>query len=283
MNRLKPHKQRRPFKAFLKRYGRVIIGGAIVVIVALMALFSEQLATHDPYAVNIAAAKTAPNAEYWLGTDKFGRDIYSRIVYGAKITLVVSIGVQVLVIAIGTTLGLLCGYYKKFDAICSRIMEGIAALPTTLLALAIATVLGAGTINVIFSIVVTALPSLVRVIRSQVLSLREKEFVESEKAMGASDLRIIFRHILPHCSNYLLIRCATGISGTIGTMSTLSYLGVGLDPTIPSWGSILADGNSFLFLYPYMCLFPGIVISVTVFGFTMLGEGLRDVLDPKYR
>lgn len=276
-------KKRRPLKAFLRRYGRVLIGGFFVSIVVIMAVFAPLIATHNPYAVDMTLAKTAPCKEFLFGTDIYGRDIFSRIVYGARITLIVAIGVQVLVIAIGTTIGLLCGYYKRFDGIFSRIMEGLAAMPQILLALAIATILGEGTFNVIFAIVICALPSLVRVIRSQVLSLREKEFVESEKAMGASDSRTIFLHILPHCSNYLLIRCATGISTTISSMSTLSYLGVGMDPTIPSWGAILADGNGMLFLYPYMCLYPGLVISLTIFGFTMLGEGLRDVLDPKYR
>lgn len=276
-------RRRRPLKAFLRRYGRVMIGGTLVSIVVIMALFSPLIAPYDPYQVNMSVAKTAPCARFWFGTDTFGRDIFSRIVYGSRITLIVAIGVQILVVAIGTTLGLLCGYYRRFDSICSRVMEGLAAMPQILLALAIATILGEGTFNVICALVVCALPSLVRVIRSQVLSLREKEFVESAKAMGASDFRTIFFHILPHCSNYLLIRCATGISGTISSMSTLAFLGVGMDPTIPSWGGILSTGNTWLFLYPYMCIFPGIVISLTVFGFTMLGEGLRDVLDPKYR
>ncbi len=282
MNRLQPRK-RRPLGAFLRRYGRVIIGGVIVALVVIMALFSEQLAPNDPYAVNQALAKTAPCDEYPFGTDIYGRCIYSRVVYGARITLIVALVVQTLTIAIGTTLGLLCGYYSKFDNICSRIMEGIAAMPSILLALAISTVLGAGTFNVIFSVTICALPSLVRVIRSEVLSLKEKEFVESEKAAGASDVRIIFGHILPHCTNYLLIRCATGISGTISTMAALSYLGVGLDPTIPNWGAILSDNNSQLMFNSYMCVYPGIVLSLTIFGFTILGEGLRDVLDPKYR
>lgn len=276
-------RKRRPLKAFLRRYGRVLLGGFFVSLVVIMAVFAPLIATHDPYRVDMTLARTPPCGEFLFGTDIYGRDIFSRIVYGARITLIVAIGVQVLVIAIGTTIGLLCGYYKRFDGICSRVMEGLAAMPQILLALAIATILGEGTFNVIFAIVICALPSLVRVIRSQVLSLREKEFVESEKAMGASDFRTIFLHILPHCSDYLLIRCATGISTTISSMSTLSYLGVGMDPTIPSWGAILADGNGYLFLYPYMCLYPGVVISLTIFGFTMLGEGLRDVLDPKYR
>lgn len=276
-------RKRRPFKAFLRRYGRVMIGGFFVAIVVIMAIFAPVLATHDPYRVDMSVAKMEPCKEHWFGTDQYGRDIYSRVIYGSRITLLVAIAVQILVVAIGTILGLLCGYYKKFDAVCSRVMEGLAALPQLLLALAVATLLGAGAFNVIFSLVVCALPSIVRAIRSLVLSLREREFVEREKAMGASDFRTIFLHILPHCSNYLLIRCATGISSTISTQSTLAFLGVGLDPTIPSWGASIADGQAFLFFYPYMSVIPGVIICMTVFGFTMLGEGLRDVLDPKLR
>lgn len=275
-------KRRRP-GAFLKRYGRVIIGGSIVMVVVIMAVFAPFIATQDPYVTDIAAAKMEPCAEHLFGTDHLGRDIFSRVVYGSRITLIIAILVQCLAVVIGTSLGLLSGYYKKFDVICSRIMEGLAALPQLLLALAIASLLGAGTINVVMSLVICALPSLVRAVRSLVLSLREQEFVEREKAIGASDFRTIFKHILPHCSDYLLIRCATGISGTIGTQATLAFLGVGLDPTIPSWGASISDGQAFLFFYPYMSIIPGIVISLTVFGFTMLGEGLRDVLDPKLK
>lgn len=280
---MQKQRKRRPLKAFLRRYGRVIIGGFFVIIVVLMAIFAPLLATHDPYYIDMSQAKMEPCAEHWFGTDQYGRDIFSRVVYGSRITLIVAIGVQVLVVTIGTTLGLLCGYYKRFDAICSRVMEGLAALPQLLLALAIATLLGEGTFNVIFSLVICALPSIVRAVRSLVISLREREFVECEKAMGASDFRTIFLHILPHCSNYLLIRCATGISGTIGTQSTLAFLGVGLDPTIPSWGASISDGQAFLFFYPYMSVIPGLIICMAVFGFTMLGEGLRDILDPKLK
>lgn len=276
-------KKRRPFKAFIRRYGRVLIGAVIIAVMVITAVFAPLIATHDPYHTDIKEAKKAPSSEHLFGTDIYGRDNFSRIVYGSRITLVIGIGVQVLVVAIGTTLGLLSGYYRKFDNICSRVMEGLAAMPQLLLALAVATLLGEGTFNVIFSLVVCALPSITRAVRSQVLSLRELEFVESAKAKGASDARIIFLHILPHCSSYLLIRCATGISGTITNMCTLSFLGVGLDPTIPSWGATMADGNALLLFYPYMCVIPGLVICVTVFGFTIMGEGLRDVLDPKLR
>ena len=279
---MKQERQRRPFKAYIKRYGRIIIGLTIIAVVVIMAVFAPLIATHDPYIANVREAKIAPCPEHLFGTDYLGRDIFSRIVYGARITLIVALLVQVLVVVIGTALGLLCGYYRRFDNICSRIMEGIAALPAVLLALALATLLGQGTGNIIFSLVICGLPSIVRAVRSQVLSIKQLEFIESEKAMGASDFRTIFLHIMPHCSSYLLIRCASGISSTISTQASLAFLGVGLDPIIPNWGASIADGNAYLFFCPYMSIIPGIVISITVFGFIMLGEGLRDVLDPKY-
>lgn len=273
-------KRRKP-KAFVKRYGRIMIGGVIVGILVITAIFAPLLAPSDPNEVNMGNAKKLPSIENRFGTDVFGRDLFSRIIYGTRITLVVALGVQTFVIIMGSICGLLAGYYRRVDGILMRFMEGLAAMPQLLLALVIASVLGPGIFKMMIALVVSALPAITRMMRSQVLSLREKEFIESEKAMGASDFRTIFLHILPHCSSYLLIRFNTGLASTVLALASLSYLGVGLNPAIPNWGAIIADGQDFLLLYPHLVVFPGLAICLTVFGFSMMGEGLRDILDPR--
>ena len=274
-------KRRKP-KAFIKRYGRVMIGGAIVAALVIMAVFAPLIATHDPQAVDMTIAKQTPNSEHLFGTDVYGRDLFSRVVYGSRVTLVATLGIQAMVIIIGSICGLLCGYYRRVDGILSRIMEGLSAMPQLLLALVIASVLGRGTFKMMLSLVLCLIPSLTRMMRSQVLSLKEKEFIQSEKAMGASNFRTIFMHILPHCVPYLLIRFNTGLASTVLNLASLSYLGVGLDPSIPNWGAIIADGQELLLLYPHMVIAPGLAICITVFGFCLFGEGLRDILDPKF-
>ena len=278
---MRTKKPRRTPKAFVKRYGRLMIGGFIIGIFALMAIFAPFIATHDPDALNLAEKHALPNAEHILGCDAYGRDLFSRLVYGARTTMGVALLVQILTIAISATCGLLAGYYRKVDMIMMRVMEVIHAIP--LLALVIASVLGPGVGNLMIALVVCHLPGPTRYVRAQVLSLRKREFVESEKAMGASDARTIFLHIMPHCSSYLLLRFSSGLGGTVRSLSTLAYLGVGMDPSIPNWGAIISDGNSLMFVYPHLVVSAGIAISLTIFGFCMLGDGLRDVLDPKMR
>lgn len=280
---MRTKKPRRTPKAFVKRYGRLMIGGFIIGIFALMAIFAPFIATHDPDALSLSEKHALPNAEHILGCDAYGRDLFSRLVYGARTTMGVALLVQILTIAISATCGLLAGYYRKVDMIMMRVMEVIHAIPQTLLALVIASVLGPGVGNLMIALVVCHLPGPTRYVRAQVLSLRKREFVESEKAMGASDARTIFLHIMPHCSSYLLLRFSSGLGGTVSSLSTLAYLGVGMDPSIPNWGAIISDGNSLMFVYPHLVVSAGIAISLTIFGFCMLGDGLRDVLDPKMR
>ena len=280
---MRTKKPRRTPKAFVKRYGRLMIGGFIIGIFALMAIFPPFIATHDPDALSLSEKHALPNAEHILGCDAYGRDLFSRLVYGARTTMGVALLVQILTIAISAICGLLAGYYRKVDMIMMRVMEVIHAIPQTLLALVIASVLGPGVGNLMIALVVCHLPGPTRYVRAQVLSLRKREFVESEKAMGASDARTIFLHIMPHCSSYLLLRFSSGLGGTVSSLSTLAYLGVGMDPSIPNWGAIISDGNSLMFVYPHLVVSAGIAISMTIFGFCMLGDGLRDVLDPKMR
>ena len=283
MSNTKYKKPRRTPKAFFKRYFRLMVGGLIIGSIALCGIFAPLIATHDPYYVDMAIRNTPPTEDHIFGTDHYGRDLFSRIVYGARVTLGVALLVQVMVVLIGAILGVIAGYFRRADLIIMRLMEVIHAVPQLVLALVIASVMGQGVVNLAFALVLTGLPGPTRYVRAQVLSLRKREFIESEKAMGASSARAMFLHILPHCSSYLLLRFSSGLGGTVGSLSSLSYLGVGLDPSVPNWGAIISDGQSLLFVYPHLAIPAGLAISITVFGFCLLGDGLRDVLDPKLR
>ncbi len=276
-------KSRVKFIFFMKRYGRIIIAGTVLVIIMLIAIFAPLIATHDPYKVDIYKAKITPNDEHIMGTDAYGRDIFSRIVYGTRTSLIISLSVNALAIIIGTIIGLMCGYFIYVDRIVMRIMEALNALPMLLLAIVFASVLGPGVDKLIICLTIVNLPGIARLVRSQVLSLKEKEFIESATASGASNLRIIFKYILPLCYSPLIIRFTNGLSATILTQSTLSFLGVGLDSRIPTWGGIIGEGRAYVVVYPHMCTYAGLAIVITVLAFSIFGDGVRDVLDPKLR
>lgn len=218
-----------------------------------------------------------------FGTDAYGRDMWSRLLFGSRNTLIISLGAQVLLTVSGTLLGLLCGYYTKVEKYLMRVLDAMATIPNLLLCLLMVSVFGAGVPNMMLALSFHGIPGLARMVRNQVLSLREKEYIESEKAMGASDIRTVILHILPACSSYLLVRFSAGLSGSILSMTSLSYLGVGLDPTVASWGGMIQNSQKIMFALPHSFMVPTVAIAVTVFGFAMLGDGLRDLLDPKLR
>ena len=269
--------------AFIKRYLRILVAGTVLLFIFGVAIFAPYIATHDPMQNNTYIKNQLPDDEYILGTDYLGRDLFSRIVYGTRSSLMISISVNFLAIIIGTVLGLLCGYYRKVDQILMRVLEAINALPTILLAIVMVTVLGQGVDKLIMTLVVVNLPGIARLVRSQVLSIKEQEHVECARASGASNLRIIFKYILPLCTSPLIIRFTGGLSGTILTQASLSFLGVGIDPRQPNWGAIINDGREMLFSRPGQCAYPGFAIIITVLAFSILGDGVRDALDPKLR
>lgn len=268
---------------FLKKYGRLMIGGSIIAAVVFCAIFAPVLTDQDPTLVVLANSKQLPNAEHILGCDYYGRDIWARLLYGSRTTLIVVIGSQLLTTVAGAVLGLICGYYSKVEKVLMRILEGFATIPNLLLCLMMVSIFGAGTINLILAMSIGGIPGCARVVRSQVLSLKEKEYIESEKAMGASDIRTMFVHILPACFSYLIVRVTTGLAGNMLRMTSLSYLGLGLDPLIPSWGGEIQQAQSYMFTTPHMVLYPALAICITIFGFSMLGDAVRDLLDPKLR
>lgn len=276
-------KQRSRAYYLMRKYGRVIVGGTIIAVVIFCSIFADFLTDFDPMKIDLANGKQPADSVHFMGTDKYGRDLWSRILYGSQNNLLIAFGTQVVVTVVGTVLGLLCGYYNKVEKYLMRILEGFALIPNLLLMMMLASIAGAGVPNMIIAMSMGGFSGCARMVRNQVLSIREKEFIESEKAMGASDMRTLFIHVLPQCSTYLINRFSGGLAGSIMALTTLSYLGFGLDPTVPSWGGIIAENQSAIFGTPHLVLYPGIVVCLTVFGFQMLGDGIRDLLDPKLR
>ena len=284
MSKTTTKKPRMKFSAFLKKYGRIMIGGSIILAVLFCTIFAPFLTKYDPEEVgDYSEFKQPPSEEHWLGTDIYGRDMWARVVYGGRNTLLVSIGAQCLLVILGTILGLLCGYYNKVEKYLMRFLDACSTIPNLLLTMLLISVFGSGVPQMIIAMSIYGVPGLARMIRNQVLSLREKEYIESEKAMGASDLRTVFLHILPACASYLLVRFSNGLAGMILSMTSLSFLGVGLDPTMASWGGLVNDGQKIMFAVPHVIMVPTAVISITVFGYAMLGDGLRDLLDPRLK
>ena len=269
--------------AFIRRYLRVMVAGFVLFCIALVGIFAPQIATHDPGELNIRSMNQPPSEEHLFGTDMYGRDIFSRVIYGTRVSLVISLSVTILSIIIGTCLGLLVGYYKWADRIIMRFLEGFSAMPGILLTITIITVMGNGVGKMIFAMVIVRLTGITRLVRQQVLSIKEKEHVECAKASGASNLRIMFKYILPLCSSPLIIRFTSGLGGAILSQASLAFLGVGIDPRTPSWGGVINEGRSLIMLYPYQCLYAGVAIMITTLAFSILGDGLRDILDPKLR
>lgn len=269
--------------AFLRRYLRVIVAGSVLACIFLVAIFAPLIATHDPGETDVFKMNQLPSEEHLMGTDCYGRDIFSRIIYGSRVSLLISITVNVCAIVFGTILGLLVGYYRWADKIIMRILEGINALPTMLLAITLITVLGDGIDKLIICLTVVNLPGIARLVRAQVLSIKEKEHIECARASGASNLRIMFKYVLPLCVSPLIIRFTSGLGGTILTQASLSFLGVGLDPRTPNWGGIISEGRNMVMVQPHQCGYAGLAIMITVLAFSIMGDGIRDILDPRLR
>ncbi|EJL41992.1 peptide ABC transporter substrate-binding protein [Brevibacillus agri] len=262
-----------------------MIGLVIIAIMVIFALFAPLIATHGPNEMDLANSLSEPGIDgHLLGTDNYGRDLFSRIVYGTRISLIVGIFAIGLGGMIGTLLGLLAGYYGgKWDALIMRLMDGLFAFPFILLSISLMTVLGAGLFNVILAIGIANIPGFARIVRGQVLAVKEEEYIEVTRSLGANDSRIIFHHILPNCMAPIIVYATMHVAGAIISEAALSFLGLGVQPPTASWGSILKDGKDFLVLSPHMATFSGLAILLSVLGFNLFGDGLRDALDPKMK
>jgi len=281
----------------LARQPNVVVGGLIVLLIALLGIFAPVLGTKDPVENNPSFKLKKPGAEatirnddgtkstyvHRLGTDSLGRDVWSRIAYGARVSLIVGVTVAVLSITIGLVIGLIAGYVRWLDFIIMRIMDGLMAIPAILLAIALVSLFrkGSGLLPVIVAIVVPDIPRVVRLVRSVVLSVREEPYVEAAVISGTPTVKLIVRHILPNTVSPLIVQGTFIAAGAILVEAVLSFLGIGVSPDTPTWGNIMADGRTYFRIHPHLILYPGIVLALTVLAVNMLGDGLRDTLDPK--
>jgi len=260
-------------------------GGVLILAMLVTAIFAEVLQTHDPIATDASATLASPSADHWLGTDHLGRDIYSRIVHGARVSLIVGVASTLLGSVLGGIIGLLSGYVGgNTDLITQRILDILQGLPLLVLALVMSAALGPAVHNVIIAISIPIIPRAARVIRSSVLSIREMQYVEAARSLGVRHLRIAFRHILPNTMGPFIVLCTAQLGSAILVEATLSFLGLGVPEPYPSWGRMLSvSAAEYAQKAPHLVLFPGIAISLAVFGSNMLGDALRDTLDPRLR
>ena len=260
-------------------------GGALMLLMVFTAIFADPLATHDPIATDAANTLARPSAEHWLGSDHLGRDIYSRIVHGARVSLIVGVLSTLAGAVLGGIVGLLSGYFGgKTDLITQRILDILQGLPLLVLALVMSAALGPSVHNVIIAISVPIIPRAARVIRASVLSLREMQYVEAARALGIGHLRIAFRHILPNTIGPFIVLTTAQLGSAILVEASLSFLGLGVPEPYPSWGRMLSvSAAEYAQKAPWLVLFPGIAISLAVFGSNLLGDALRDTLDPRLR
>jgi peptide/nickel transport system permease protein len=267
----------------LGRSRSTMVGGAIVLAVVLIAIFAPLLSPYDPLEIEVNRRLIGPAPAYLFGTDNLGRDILSRVIHGARISLTVGSLVVLCSAGAGTVLGLLAGYSHRLDRILMRIMDGLMAFPTTLLAIALMAALGARLSNVIIALAIVFTPRVARVVRSVTLVLRELDYVQAAQALGARDARILARHVLPNCLAPVIVQSTFIFAESVLAEAALSFLGVGLPPYIPSWGTIITTGRMFMQIAPWITIFPGLAILVSVLGLNLLGDGLRDLADPRLR
>jgi peptide/nickel transport system permease protein len=274
-------KKRGRVGGFIYRHPTIVIGGAVVGLMIFIAIFAPFLATVDPTALAPAKRTRPPSDLYWFGTDMLGRDVYSRVLYGSRVSLMIGFSVAACASIIGTSIGLIAGFFRWVDTIVMRIMDGLMSIPAILLAIALMALTRASMKNVIIAITVAEFPRVCRLVRGVVLSLREQPYVEAAIASGTRLPVIIWKHILPNTLAPLMVQATFICASAMITEATLSFLGAGTPPIIPSWGNIMAEGRALWQVKPYIVFFPAVFLCVTVLAVNMLGDGLRDALDPR--
>jgi peptide/nickel transport system permease protein len=276
-----PVKVRRGVIGFLRNNPTVAIGGALLLALVLIGIFAPYLWTVDPTALAPAKRTRPPSADYWFGTDALGRDVYSRVLYGTRVSLTVGLSVALLATLAGLTIGLVSGFVRWADGIVMRVMDGLMSIPPILLAIALMALTRGSVGNVIMAITVAEIPRVSRLVRSVVLSLREQAYVDAAIASGTRTPMIILRHILPNTMAPMLVQATYVCASAMIVESILSFIGAGTPPTIPSWGNIMAEGRALWQVKPYIVFFPAAFLSVTVLAVNLVGDGLRDALDPR--
>ena len=274
---------RRWWRRFARNRGAVF-GLAVLLVIVLTSVFAPLLAPYDPVAQGVGPPLQRPSLEHWAGTDSFGRDLLSRIIYGARIALVVGVVSVALAMLIGVSLGLAAGYYGGWlDIVVMRTMDALFAFPIIILAIAMMAIMGFGVLNVIIAVAVGFIAPFARVTRADVLAVKEEPYVEAARLAGVSSRAIIIRHVLPNVMAPIIVQAALRVSGAIITEAGLSFLGLGPPPPNPVWGSMIAEGRNFIVMAPHVSTFPGIALMLAIIGLNLLGDGLRDTLDPRLR
>ena len=278
-------RQNSPWMEILTRFSRnklAMLGAIVLLILILSAIFADVLAPYGMDDQDVSQALQGPSSEHWFGTDKFGRDQFSRVLYGGRVSLRVGIVAVAVALVFGGTLGVIAGYVGgKVDSVIMRVMDVLMAVPGMLLAVAIAASLGAGLGNMMIAIGIGNVPGYARITRAAVMSAKGNEYVEAARATGASNLRIILRHILPNSIAPVIVQATLGVASSITAM--LSFLGLGAAPPTPEWGGMLSTARDYLRTHAYMAIFPGLFIMITVFSLNVMGDGLRDAIDPRLK
>lgn len=270
----------------LVRNKMAMLGLVILLILVLSAIFADVIADYDTKVVaqHITERLQGPSAAHWFGTDEFGRDIFARIVHGSRVSLVVGLISVSVSLLIGGSLGAFAGFYGgKVDNVIMRIMDVFLAVPSILLAITIVAALGTNLVNVMLAIGISGMPSYARIVRAAVMSVKDQEFVESSRAIGATSVTIIFREILPNCMAPIIVQATLSVAGAILSTASLSFIGLGVQPPSPEWGAMLSGGRNYLRDAIHLTLFPGLAIVITILALNLLGDGLRDALDPRLK
>jgi peptide/nickel transport system permease protein len=258
-------------------------GFALLLLVMAAAVFAGALSAHDPFTMIVSDRMKPPGAKHVMGTDNFGRDIFSRVLHGARLSLEVGSAVMLLTVAAGVLFGLLSGYFPRLDGPIMRVMDAMMAFPAILFGIAIMAVLGPKTFNVVIALSVVYAPRTVRIVRASVLATKQLDYVEAVRAQAAGHLRILFRHILPNCLSPLVVQATFNFAYAVLAEASLSFVGAGAPPPTPSWGNILSEGRIYMQNAPWITIFPGVAIALTVMGLNLAGDGLRDILDPRMK
>lgn len=267
----------------LLRHKLFVTGSILVGLVTFGAIFADLLTTADPTRMSVRTRFEPPSLDYVFGTDNFGRSQWARVLYGARLSLLIGLGVVLLNAIFGTLVGALAGYFKSLDNILMRVADAFMAFPVILLAIGITAALGPSSVNAVIALAAVYTPRTARVVRASVLVAREMEYVQAARACGAGDWRIIRRHVLPNCMAPLIVQLTFIFAYAVLSEAVLSFLGLGAQPPTPTWGSIIAEGRQYIREAPWITVIPGLVLAATVLGLNLLGDGLRDVLDPRLK
>ena len=266
-------------RRFARRNPTLLLGGVVMAVIVVSGVLAPAWWTGDPLAMRPIDRLQAPSAAHWFGSDNFGRDVYTRTLYGTRVSLVVGASVALASLLVGTALGLIIGFHRRIDTVMMRVMDGLMAIPAILLALALMALMKGSVRNVIIALIIPEIPRVIRVVRASVLSLREHTMVEGARALGARTPRILVRYILPALTAPLIVQATYICASAILFEAYLSFLGAGTPPHIPSWGNIMAEGKTYVQLAFWIILFPGLFLALTVLAINLIGDGLRDLLD----